>query len=460
MNIEQLKVALEASPENIPLLMILADAYEDLFELSEAKEVVSKVLSLDSENTDAVFKFIHLLDLEGKTSEAIVRLEVFIGNHPSYAKAHLLFAKLLQDEKSSAQAYDAYQKAIQIDPSLENEKLLQEILDGGGAKRQKETVLSDGSFYLEEEEDDDGLEGVDAMHAHDLGIEYQHSLDTNFNKVGGMTEVKEDIQMKIIFPLQNPELYAAYGKKAGGGVLMYGPPGCGKTLMSKATAGEIKSGFFSIGLHQIFDMYMGQSEKNLHQIFELCRSKKPAVLFFDEIDALAADRKDFKTSSSRTVINQFLAELDGSQSDNEGVLILGATNAPWHVDSAFLRPGRFDRIVFVPPPDFQARVEIIKIIGEGKPLTQFNPEDLAKKTEGFSGADLTAIFDQAIEHSLKDAMKAKGKLVPVTGKLLMQVAKKVKPSTKKWFESAKNYALYANQSGLYDDVLEYLKIKK
>jgi len=291
-------------------------------------------------------------------------------------------------------------------------------------------------------------------------VEFQAVSDKDFSSVGGMQEVKEDIQMKIIFPLENPDLYAAYGKKAGGGVLMYGPPGCGKTLMSRATAGEIKSGFFSIGLHQIFDMYIGQSEKNLNQVFELCRSNKPAVLFFDEIDALAADRKDFKTSSSRTVINQFLAEMDGSQSDNEGVLILGATNAPWHVDSAFLRPGRFDRVVFVPPPDFQARVDIIKIMAEGKPLSNFSPEDLAKKTEGFSGADLSAIFDQAIEQSLKEAMKSKGKLVPVTGKMLLNVAKKVKPSTKKWFESAKNYALYANQGGLYDDILDYLKIKK
>ncbi|MEO0413486.1 MAG: ATP-binding protein, partial [Verrucomicrobiota bacterium] len=241
---------------------------------------------------------------------------------------------------------------------------------------------------------------------------------------------------------------------------MYGPPGCGKTLLSRATAGEIKSGFFSIGLHQIFDMYIGQSEKNLNQIFELCRNKQPCILFFDEIDALAADRRDFKTSSSRTLINQFLAEMDGSQSDNEGVLVLGATNAPWHVDSAFLRPGRFDRVVFVPPPDLEARIEIIKIMAENKPLVKFNPEDLAAKTEGFSGADLSAVFDQATEHALKEAMKAGGKVVPLSGKTLLKIAKTVKPSTKKWFESAKNYALYANQSGLYDDILEYLNIKK
>lgn len=458
MKIEQLKAALAASPDNVPLLMLLAEAHEDLFELSEAQEVVNKVLSLEPENTDAQLKIIQLIELQGKTSEAILRVEAFLQKNPKHAAGLLLLARLLQEEHSAQEAYEAYQQAVQIDPAIADDKLLQEILDAGGGVQPAGKVLSDGTII--EDQDEYNLEGIDAMKAHDLGVEFQAVADKDFSKVGGMTSVKEDIQMKIIFPLQNPELYAAYGKKAGGGVLMYGPPGCGKTLMSRATAGEIQSGFFSIGLHQIFDMYIGQSEKNLHQIFELCRSQKPCVLFFDEIDALAADRKDFKTSSSRTVINQFLAELDGSQSDNEGVLVLGATNAPWHVDSAFLRPGRFDRVVFIPPPDFQARVEIIKIMAEGKPLTQFHAEDLAKKTEGFSGADLSAVFEQAIEQSLMQAMKSKGKLVPVTGKMLMNVAKRVKPSTKKWFESAKNYALYSNQGGLYDDVLDYLKIKK
>jgi len=457
MNMDHLKAALEASPDNVPLLLLLAQAHEDLFELEEAKKLIANVLELEPENVEAAFKLPSLLELEGKTSEAIIRLELFLKNQPLHPAGYILYARLLLDEENAAEAYQQYQKGVAIDPSKADDKLLEEILSAGGGT-QKGLAGVDGSIS-----DDTGteLEGLDAMTAHDLGIEYVANPDMDFNKVGGMSEVKEDIQMKIIFPLENPDLYAAYGKKAGGGVLMYGPPGCGKTLMSRATAGEIKSGFFSIGLHQIFDAYIGQSEKNLHSVFELCRSQQPSVLFFDEIDALAADRKDLKTSASRNVINQFLAELDGSQADNnEGVLILGATNAPWHVDGAFLRPGRFDRIIFVPPPDFEARVEIIKIMSQGKPLTQFKPEDLAKKTEGFSGADISAVFERAIELTLKEAMKSRGKLVPVTGKTLISIAKKVKPSTKKWFESAKNYALYANQAGLYDDVLDYLKIRR
>jgi SpoVK/Ycf46/Vps4 family AAA+-type ATPase len=274
-----------------------------------------------------------------------------------------------------------------------------------------------------------------------------------------MEKVKEDIRMKIIHPLKNPELFAAYGKKLGGGVLLYGPPGCGKTLLARATAGEINASFFSIGLHHVLDMYIGESEQKLHKIFELARKAAPAVLFFDEIDALAADRRDMRQSAGRGLINQFLEELDGSRTSNDGVLILGATNAPWHVDGAFMRPGRFDRLVFVPPPDAPAREDIARIHGRGKPLVDFDPALLAKKSEGFSGADLKAVFERATEAALTEAMR-KGAMVPVSGKMLFQACKEVKPSTRKWFESAKNYAIYANQSGFYDDVLTYLGLKK
>ncbi|MDA1044629.1 MAG: ATP-binding protein, partial [Verrucomicrobia bacterium] len=204
---------------------------------------------------------------------------------------------------------------------------------------------------------------------------------------------------------------------------------------------------------------IGRSEQRLHEIFEFARKNAPTVLFFDEVDALAADRKDMRTSAGRTLINQFLAEMDGDSGSNNGVLILGATNAPWHLDSAFLRPGRFDRLVFVPPPDEAARTAIIEILRKGKPAEGIEPAALAARTRDFSGADLKAVFEQAVESALSEAMQS-GRIVPVNQKKLMKAAQATKPSTRKWFESAKNYALYANQSGFYDDVLDYLGIKR
>jgi SpoVK/Ycf46/Vps4 family AAA+-type ATPase len=204
-------------------------------------------------------------------------------------------------------------------------------------------------------------------------------------------------------------------------------------------------------------MWIGESERNLHGIFENAQAHKPCVLFFDEVDALGASRADMNAGHARRLINQFLAELDGVGASNEGVLVLAATNAPWHLDSALRRPGRFDRILFVPPPDGPARIAILRILCQGKPLDNPDYELLGKKTDGFSGADLKAVIDQAVEAKLREALRD-GIPRPLTTRDLLAAAAGVRPSTKEWFASARNYALYSNQGGVYDDILKYLKL--
>jgi SpoVK/Ycf46/Vps4 family AAA+-type ATPase len=278
-----------------------------------------------------------------------------------------------------------------------------------------------------------------------------------FPDVGGMEELKEEIRLKIIYPLTHADMYRAYGKSIGGGILLYGPPGCGKTHLARATAGEIAAGFMAVGLNDILDMWIGNSEKNLHNIFDRARRHQPAVLFFDEVDALAASRTDMRHSNGKQLINQFLTELDGVQHSNEGVLILAATNAPWHLDTAFRRPGRFDRILFVPPPDAPARAVILRLLCHGKPIEDLDYEFIAHKTDGCSGADLKLVIDLAIEQKLQAAMKT-GVPQPLTTKDLATAAGKVKPSTREWFSTARNYAIHANQDGNYDDILKYLNL--
>jgi len=325
------------------------------------------------------------------------------------------------------------------------------------ARKIYQTIIEENSEF-EDQELDTAFRMKSAINEMDEDVD--SSMFTkptiNFNDVGGMKNVKREIDLKIIKPLENAELYASYGKKAGGGILLYGPPGCGKTFIAKATAGQINANFINIGLDDILDMWHGNSEKNLHKYFELARRKKPCVIFIDEVDALGAKRSDLRQSAGKNVINQFLAELDGIESNNDGVLIIGATNTPWHLDTAFRRPGRFDRIIFVPPPDIESKESIIKLKLAGKPQKDIDFKKISKNTKDYSGADINAMIDIAVEKILEEAMQT-GIPKPISTKDLLQAAKSHKPSTLDWFTTAKNYALFANKSGLYDEILKYLK---
>ena len=447
--IKNLKQALSVSPDNAPLLLILGETALEELQLDEAQNAFERLLQLKAHQADAQFGLARYMHLSGKISEAIVRMEALLQSYPEQAKFHHFLSRLLLMENQKNVALEHYKKAQQFDTKLKDEALEKEL---GTRDIVLPAISKIVQSSIDTEDDNDDLKEID------LPSELENP-QIDFSHVGGMEYVKEEIRMKIFYPLKNPALFKAYGKSVGGGVLLYGPPGCGKTLISRASAGEIQANFLSIGIHQILDMWLGNSEKNLHQLFELARDNAPTILFFDEVDALAADRVNLKRSAGKTLINQFLAEMDGSQASNEGVLVLGATNAPWYIDPAFRRPGRFDRILFVPPPDEAARQSIIRVLAKGKPIEDLNVKQLAKKTKDFSGADLKSLFDITIERSLARAIK-ENRLVPLTTNDLLETVKTLKPSTKAWFESAKNYALYSNQSGFYDDVLTFLGVKK
>jgi len=459
--LDTLRKALAVSPDNIPLLLLFAQTALDEWSTEDARSAYERVLAQAPAHREAGLGMARALFQEGRPSEAAVRLERLMAAAPDFAPALVLLARIHLSEDSRPEAIEAYRRAVELDRSVMDEGLAKELgLDPSGRdprELQRAASSNSGEFSFSPaagDGSDDDRPGV-PPDLEKLVERPKHK----FADVGGMDALKEQIRMKILYPMQNPDLFRAYGKTIGGGVLLYGPPGCGKTLISRATAGEIKAAFFCIGLHEILDMWIGNSEKNLHAIFESARRNAPSVLFFDEIDALAADRKDLRQSAGRNIINQFLAEMDGGVSNNDGVLILGATNAPWHIDAAFKRPGRFDRTIFVPPPDDAARESIISVMARGKPVSDLDPKALAKKTRNFSGADIKAMYDNATEEALTAAMK-EGRVVPITTKLLAKAAAELKPTTLAWFESAKNYALYANQGGFYDEVLAYLGIKK
>lgn len=441
--LEGLREALRLSPDNVPLRQHYADSLLAAGRATEAEKQYRDALSLAPESVPLKYGLARAFFQQAKHSHALALVEDLVKTAGAPARAFLLHARLLEGVGETAQAVRAYRRALELEPGLADAALAKRLgIEADEAEPEARFVDGRERESWQEEPPVPSVE-----------IE-RPSLD--FQDVGGMDAVKEEIRIKIIHPLAHPELYKAYGKKIGGGILMYGPPGCGKTYLARATAGEIRAGFLAVGLNDVLDMWIGNSERNLHEIFENARAHTPCVLFFDEVDALGASRSDMRQSGGRHLINQFLAEMDGVKSSNEGVLILAATNAPWHLDPAFRRPGRFDRIVFVPPPDAGARAAILRLHLRDKPVGEVDLASLAKKADGFSGADLKAVVDVAVENKLRDAIR-QGGAAPITTRDLAAALAGLRPTTKEWFATARNYALYANQGGIYDDILKFIK---
>lgn len=445
-----LKEALRHSPNNVPLRLHLAQSLLGLSRFDEAEAEYRAALSLSPDSDDLKLGLAYAYFQQGKNTHALVIVEDMVRRPDTPARAYLLHARLLLRAGEEGFAATEYRAALDADPSIEDPELTRRLC-----------VPAEGPGMPRDEDEDDEEEGESwrggASRQGDSSSSPVERPKIKFADVGGMEDLKDEIRMKIIYPLQHAEMFKAYGKAIGGGILIYGPPGCGKTHLARATAGEIQAGFLAVGINDVLDMWIGSSEKNLHELFESARRSKPCVLFFDEVDALGASRADMRHSASRQIINQFLSELDGVTASNDGVLILAATNAPWHLDSAFRRPGRFDRILFVPPPDAKARAEILRLQCHGKPTRDVDFEQIGAKADGFSGADMKSVVDAAVEAKLREAMKT-GKPEPLTTKDLLTALKGRIATTREWFATARNYALYSNQGGLYDDILRYLKL--
>ena len=441
--IAAIRAALGDSPENAKLREYLAVLLLEAGDAEDAAVQYRYLVERDERSVSArsgLAKALWKLGRDEEVAQLVDRLQDEPGCPP---EATLLYARVKAKAGDLERAERAYRDAVAADPKIADAAFELTLESQARARPSSSARVP--------------VEAAGTLTSAGIDPDLVEKPVIDFSDVGGMDGVKAAIRSKLIDALAHPEIYKAYGKSIGGGLLMYGPPGVGKTYLARATAGESKAAFINVGINDILNMWLGGSEHRLHGYFDAARKAAPCVLFFDEIDALGGNRQGFSNNTGRSLVSQFLTELDGVTFSNDGVFVVGATNAPWHLDSAFRRPGRFDRIIFVPPPDLAARAEIVRILLEGKPAEPVDCMEIARRTEHFSGADLKAVVDLAVEARLHEAV-AQQIVKPISMRDLTTAAASIKPSTREWFSTAKNYALYSNEGGIYDDIVRYMRL--
>jgi len=328
-----------------------------------------------------------------------------------------------------------YNKALQVDPKYTKAETQRQVAIN------KKASLQSGGSYGGPSPATSGAPGGGGKEGEGLTkFQVMAKPKMRFTDVAGLDKVKGKIYEYIVYPLTKPDLAKRYGKEAGGGVIMYGPPGCGKTYIAKAAAGECAAAFVSIKMSDIVDMYAGNTEKNLHNAFETGRKNVPCILFFDEIDGIAGKREGMDQSFEKRAINQFLLEMDGAEYSNDGVLCIGATNAPWDIDPALRRSGRFSKMIFIGEPDTKTRRDVLKLHLKNRPFSKkLSVGRIARMTEGYSPADLAELVESAATIPWLEAINT-GKERVITFKDFKKASSgedAVTPSLPAWYSTVK-----------------------
>jgi transitional endoplasmic reticulum ATPase len=431
--LESLKAAHALSPGNPALLAVLLRAHLGRAEIADAAAL------LRTADVPGLPDDTRLVAAEVQLAAGLP--EQALAAAPGTAEGLMVRARACAALGRTQQGVAFYESALALNPTVEDVALRTLLgarsVDRGGTRLKvisnDDTDRSQVTRLLEPERD-----------------------KVRFADVGGLEAVKDQIRKRIILPFQKPSLFQRFRKRIGGGILLFGPPGCGKTLLARATAGECDAAFFNVAITDVLDMYIGEAERKLHAIFEQARQKTPAVVFFDELEALAAKRQYTREATSSKIVSTFLSELDGFAQNNKGVLVIGATNVPWAVDPAMRRPGRFDRVVFVPPPDRAARESILSILLKERPVSaDIDVAAIAGRTAGHSGADLANVVEAAADVAIERSLES-GREQTISAADLDRALQEVKPTTLEWLTTARSYARYANDSGVYDDVLRFL----
>ncbi|MDD5023002.1 MAG: AAA family ATPase [Candidatus ainarchaeum sp.] len=380
--------AAELDPKNPIIYNNRGDAYYRKQDYHTAVKDYDKAITLNPEYLKAFYnRGLSYASLEDY-DKAVEDFTKVVELKSDFAEAYHLRGLAFEYNGNLEKAVKDYEDAIKLNPELEDAK---NHLEAAKTKLDQSSSGSGGA----------GGEGKS-------DIKMLEKPKMNFNDVAGMEKMKEEIRDSIVYPMMNPELARKYGKLGGGGLMMYGPPGCGKTFIVKSAAGECAAGFVNAKLSDLLDMYVGNTEKNIHKVFELARKNTPCILFFDEVDAIGG-RRDQQQGQQymKMAVNQMLYEMDGVEAHNENVLCVAATNAPWDVDPALRRSGRFSKTIYIPAPDHSSRMAILKLHSKKRPIVRGIPFwRLALATTGYASADLKAVVEEAASYPWKEAFKA------------------------------------------------------
>ena len=468
--IEKYNMAVILNPQFLEAYFNRALCYYNKKNYDKSIEDYTRAVEIDSDNPliynnrgDAYYR---KQDFE----KAIADYDKAISLNPDYLKAHYNrglayaclqdyesavqnFTKVTEIDPNFAEAYNArglayeymenfddatkdYEKAVELNPEFDEAK------DHLTAVKKKKLEKESG-------------EGVS-------GVKFLEKPKTNFKDVVGMEKVKEQIKEYIVYPLQDPELARKYGKLGGGGVILYGPPGCGKTFIMKSAAGECSANFLNVKLSDVLDMYVGNTEKNIRNLFEAARKNSPAIMFIDEIDGLGGRRDQMKESSQymKMAVNQLLYEMDGIESRNENLLVVAATNSPWDVDPALRRAGRFTKLIYIGEPDYKSRLQMFQYHSRKFPTTKnINWGRLARATMGYAAADTKAICDEAASVPWLEAHREKRPQREVNMSDFLIAIKKTRSSLPAWYDSAKKEVGKQVETEMVDGK-KYEKIKE
>jgi transitional endoplasmic reticulum ATPase len=339
------------------------------------------------------------------------------------AAEFLLKAAKISDGDQKKKRFEISQNLIKYAESLENQA--NEEKYGSSGRKSEKASHSSGT-----QRDGKEVETSEDFLAR-MGILNVEVPNVTFNDVAGLDSLKEDIKANIILPFTNPSAAEAAREldhKPGGGILLYGPPGTGKTFIVKAISNEVHASFILINPATLLSQWFGEFETNIKKLFIAARESAPCVLFFDEIDAIAPKRSSSYSTVMKRAVPTLLSELDGfAGRDEKGILVIGATNTPWDLDEAIIRPGRLGEKIYVPPPDRAARKKIFQLELNKAKKEEIDYDLLAERTEGYSGADITFICDKTKNAVYKEALKT-NKTRPISTDDILNALIEIKPS--------------------------------